>query len=149
MSSSHTFWISGLPAPKGSTRAFVVKGRAVTTQANKATRPWMALVVDAAKTSGHFGLVGPYNRSVAIRLEVEFYFPRPKGHYRSDGVRLRQSAPAYMTTKPDVDKLERAILDALTGVAYHDDSQVVEQSSKKLYTSDGPVGAMVTVEALR
>lgn len=30
-----------------------------------------------------------------------------------------------MTVKPDLDKLCRTVLDALTGVAYKDDSQVI------------------------
>ena len=41
------------------------------------------------------------------------------------------------TKKPDIDNVEKIILDALNGIAYDDDKQVVEEASSKLY-SDVP-----------
>ena len=38
-----------------------------------------------------------------------------------------------MTVKPDVDKVLRATLDALTGIAYEDDAQVVDAHPVKRY----------------
>jgi Holliday junction resolvase RusA-like endonuclease len=38
-----------------------------------------------------------------------------------------------MTTKPDADKLARAILDSLTGVCWRDDAQVVDLRARKVY----------------
>ena len=60
----------------------------------------------------------------AVFMTVHYYFLRP------------QSAPksrTYPTVKPDGDKLDRAILDALTGVIYVDDAQVVYRTSAKHY----------------
>jgi Holliday junction resolvase RusA-like endonuclease len=64
---------------------------------------------------------------VPIVLEMVFYRPRAASHYGTgrNADLLKASAPAYPATKPDVDKLTRAILDALKGVAWHDDGQVI------------------------
>lgn len=60
-------------------------------------------------------LQGKYLAPVSVA--ATFYMPRPK------------SAPSYVlrpTTMPDIDKLVRVVLDALTGRGYVDDRQVVE-----------------------
>jgi Holliday junction resolvase RusA-like endonuclease len=44
----------------------------------------------------------------------------------------------YPTTKPDIDKLSRAVLDALTSVWYKDDSQVIQLEAQKIYTYGEP-----------
>jgi Holliday junction resolvase RusA-like endonuclease len=70
---------------------------------------------------------------VAVRLV--FYLPRPK--------RMRRPAP---TVKPDLDKLARAVLDALSGVAYEDDAQVCHLVATKHYADEyGEVHCRVTV----
>lgn len=40
------------------------------------------------------------------------------------------------TKKPDADNIAKVICDALNGVAYHDDTQVVRLTVKKVYTKD-------------
>jgi len=66
-----------------------------------------------------------------------FWFPRPASHY---GIKagisyLKPTAPIEPISSRvgDLDKLCRAILDALTGVAYLDDRQVVELDARKAY----------------
>jgi crossover junction endodeoxyribonuclease RusA len=80
-----------------------------------------------------------------ILLEIGFRLPRPKGHYGVKG--LRPSAPPYPVTKPDLTKLLRALEDALKGLAWRDDSQVVAQRITKDYT-DGAPGAHVRIVEL-
>jgi crossover junction endodeoxyribonuclease RusA len=75
-----------------------------------------------------------YREAVTVRLE--FYFTRPKSHYRTGrhSHLLKPSAPEHPITKgQDVDKLARAVLDALTTIVYHDDRQVVILASVKDY----------------
>ena len=66
-------------------------------------------------------------RPGAVGVRIWFLFERPK------------SAPAterpFMTVKPDIDKVLRAALDALTGLAYEDDAQVVEVQTIKRYST--------------
>ena len=80
----------------------------------------------------------------ALRVSFTFYRPRPKGHFGAKGV--RPSAPRYPTTKPDVLKLARAVEDALTGVLWRDDAQIVAESIYKDYGE--PARVVVTVEEI-
>ena len=59
-----------------------------------------------------------------MQIHCDFYFARPKSLNKS----ILQK-----TTRPDVDKLIRAVLDALTGIVYADDSQVTAVSAAKLF----------------
>jgi Holliday junction resolvase RusA-like endonuclease len=88
--------------------------------------------------NGHPPLVGP------LRIEVTFAFPRPKGHYRTGRYagELRDSSPVFCSTRPDLDKLLRALGDAITGIVVVDDAQVVAVDATKVY---GSPGALITV----
>lgn len=64
-----------------------------------------------------------------VRVEVVAIFKRPKRLFR-------QRDPDELVdclAKPDGDNVLKACLDALNGVAYEDDNQVVECSVRKLY----------------
>jgi crossover junction endodeoxyribonuclease RusA len=65
----------------------------------------------------------------AIDVELVFWLPKPK------------SAPKRTRTLPikrglDVDTAARAALDAMTGVLFRDDAQVVRLEVRKLYAED-------------
>jgi Holliday junction resolvase RusA-like endonuclease len=123
-----TIRVDGVPQPKGSMKGFVVrtragKSRAVVTEDNKRTRPWASLIRAAAiDACASPDIVFP--RDVPVRLSVLFTLPRPVS------LPKRVTAP---TKKPDLDKLTRAAKDALTGVVWQDDSQVVELTVRKRY----------------
>jgi crossover junction endodeoxyribonuclease RusA len=51
-------------------------------------------------------------------------------------------------SRPDIDKLARAVLDALTGVAFRDDSQVAKLDLLKLWVDAIPPGVQVIVWAI-
>lgn len=122
-----SFLVVGEAVPQGSAKAFVVDGKARITHDNAATKEWRRRVRDRAETAleGRPVLTG----AVAIRLEIAF--ARPSTHFGKRG--LRSTARPYPSVRPDLDKLERAVLDALTGVAYRDDGQVVQISASKKY----------------
>jgi Holliday junction resolvase RusA-like endonuclease len=123
------FTVYGIPAPAGSKRGFVQAGHVRIVDDSVRSRPWKALVSDAAlkETGGR----GPLFRG-PLTLEVWFVMPRPKGHFGA-GEKLRPSAPEYPAVKPDATKLLRAVEDALNGIVWKDDSQVVVQHVYKLY----------------
>ena len=56
-------------------------------------------------------------------------------------------ASALPDRAPDLDKLVRAALDALTGIVFGDDGQVCELYAHKLY-GDGPGSLVVEVEPI-
>jgi len=118
-----SFVVYGVPAPQGSMRAFNVRGRRhpVVTSDNQRTRPWKQAVIVAAHDAR--GLEPPIDG--AARVDVTFYMPRPKSAPKS-----RRSP----LTKPDLDKLVRAVLDALTDAgAWRDDAQVVLITAAKVF----------------
>jgi crossover junction endodeoxyribonuclease RusA len=59
---------------------------------------------------------------------------------RAGCARRRRSAK---TTPPDLDKVGRALMDALTGVVYRDDAQVIRLDAGKSY---GDPGVAITIE---
>ena len=71
---------------------------------------------------------------VPVVVNMLFYLPRPKNHYGKKG--LLPSAPKKMITKPDLDNLEKAVMDALTGVCWEDDRLIVGKTSMKEYVEE-------------
>lgn len=71
-----------------------------------------------------------------IGLTVIFYMPRPKGHYRTgkNSAMLRDDAPEFFTSRPDVDNFCKHLMDSLNGVFWKDDSQICRLFSEKLYS---------------
>lgn len=129
------FSVRGEPVPQGSTRAFVVKGHAVTTSANPKTKGWRQSVSLVATQHAPAELwEGPVN------VELLFRMGRPPS------VSLKKRP--LPTTKPDLDKLIRAILDALTAVVWKDDSQVTGIVASKHYDDGAAPGVDVTVRRL-
>ncbi len=139
-------FVPGTPVPKGSAKAFVVKGRAIVMQDNRdSQKPWASSISYTAMQAMKFEK--PVSGPVSISLT--FYMPRPKGHYGSgkNSDLVKDSAPQHHVTKPDLDKLVRCVKDALTGVVWNDDSQVCEISkAEKLYeTVSRGVGVKISV----
>lgn len=124
-------WCPGIPAPGGSKRGFFNKktGRVIITDDNKKSKPWMACVSEAASQKCSTMLDGP------LRVRFDFVFPRPKGHYRTgkNAGQLKADAPPYPIVKPDATKVTRSTEDALKGIAWRDDSQIVTQAATKRY----------------
>lgn len=123
------FTAVGTPRTKGSTTSFVSKrGKVVTHDAaGVAGLTWEQGVASAAlvaRAQAGQQMV----RGAAVGVTAIFYQPRLRGHYGSgrNSYLLKEGAPRHPSKKPDVDKYLRRILDALTGVLYEDDGQVVE-----------------------
>ena len=143
----YQFHVPGRPAPKGSTHAFAVKaggkytGQTITRPNNSETLyAWQARVTSAAQAVG----MTPGRKGAGVRIEVLFKFQRPASHLDKHGS-PRKSAP-YIVGRPDLDKLARALLDGLTGVAYEDDAEVIELIAKKTWALGGQAeGASVMV----
>lgn len=135
------FYVAGTPKPQGSIRAFVRGGRAVLTSTTKGLHEWRDTIrkeADHALANGGKVLSGP----VAVRLT--FYLQPPKSHKPSG-----EGVDDPVSKRPDIDKLSRAALDALTGVAYHDDSQVAELAANKLYATEAAKpGVLVSLRPL-
>ena len=72
-----------------------------------------------------------------VHIKVWFCMPRPKSHYRTGkfvGV-LKDSAPLWHTSRPDIDNICKFIFDSLNGVFWKDDSQICQVTAYKIYGS--------------
>jgi Holliday junction resolvase RusA-like endonuclease len=136
--STLSFFVHGKPAPGGSKKGFhnPKTGRVVIVDDCKRNKPWRESVkwaaLEAMKTGG---LTRPL--SGPLRVTFRFLVNRPKGHFGSgkNAAVLKLSAPLFPTTKPDVLKLSRSTEDALTGIAYEDDSQIVTEILHKRFVA--------------
>lgn len=128
------FTVLGTPIPQGSTKAFNRKGggHPIVTADNPATKPWRRLVAAAAMQAG-VPMVSP---ETPMAVGVVFCFERPASAKKR----------RYPTVRPDLDKLVRSCLDALTGIAWVDDAQVVALNVSKAYSS--PARAEIEVYPL-
>lgn len=130
-------WIPGKPAAKGSMRGFTLgKSRHVRVEPSNVG----ALKMWTAHIRAHVGQIfqrPPIGRDVPVGISMRFIFAKP-----SSAPKRRK----YPTVKPDVDKLCRAVLDALTGYLYRDDAQVVDGPPlAKRYSNDGSEGLILKV----
>lgn len=83
-----------------------------------------------------------------IFVHMVFYMPRPKGDYgtgKNSGI-LKASAADYHIKKPDEDNLSKFVKDAMNGIVYRDDSQVVGAFTWKEYEKNG--GTVIRVYSL-
>jgi crossover junction endodeoxyribonuclease RusA len=117
-------FVAGKPAPQGSKRYLGVKGgRGITVESSKAAAPWRADVRDAV--ADHIGaFFATFQPAEPVDVELCFVMPRPVST-------PKRSTPAAVK-RPDVDKLARAVLDALSSAGvWCDDSQVVRLVASK------------------
>lgn len=147
--SAINFWIPGFPAPAGSKKAFCIKkggvytGRAaVVDSSGKRGLEWRQTVADCAFKEMERQASPPMEGPLFMGLT--FHLPRPKSHYGKDGV--KPSAPKFHIIRPDCTKLTRAVEDAMTGIVYRDDSQIVTQQITKMLCNDS--GCWVTIREI-
>lgn len=120
------FKVEGKPVPQGSLK--VINGHVLHSQGS-ALAVWRSSVAWAAKQAGASVSEAP------IAISMKFIMPRPKTVKR-----------ALPTVPPDLDKLIRGVLDALTHIAYADDGQVIDIKAQKVY-GDAP-GAEIKITKL-
>lgn len=106
---------------------FTKTGHAYTPQKTKDAEE---LIATAYRETGR----GCIPKGVPIELEVVAHFPIPKSfsQKKRDAVLDSEILP---TKKPDADNILKLVADALNGVAYEDDAQVVRMEVSKEYTA--------------
>ena len=134
MTKSHsdfTFEVTGVPVPQGSKNAYQRGGKIVLVEASRDLPHWRAKVIAAAIEANN----GQPPFTQPCHLEVIFWLPKPKKpKFDEPGV------------KPDLDKLVRAVGDALTqsGVI-KDDCLFTSVFAEKRYAHARLPGAKITI----
>ncbi len=127
------FFVPGKPAPQGSKRHV---GHGIMVESSRELGPWRERVALAA----HAAMAGSELLAGPVTLALGFVLPRPKST-------PKRRTPAA-TKRPDVDKLARAVLDAVTGVLIVDDSQIVDLHARKRLAELGEVpGVHIRIDA--
>ena len=146
MSDGLTFTVYGVAATKGSSRAIPYKGKdgkmhatVIHDQGDK-LKTWAGQIQSAAVTAmnGRSIVDGP------VALALEFALPAPKAILSKQ----RRGVVIPHVKKPDLDKLTRAVKDALSKIVWRDDSQVDRLSdvNKRYAWPDEQPHVVITVK---
>lgn len=117
-------------------------GKPLLLDANPETRVWRnALANEMRKTAPAIAL------NVPMFVKLRIFVQRPRSHYGTgrNAHLLKPSAPNYPGSGKDVDKVQRAVGDAGTGLWWYDDCRVMGWDVLRLY--DDGEGPRVEVEA--
>ena len=121
------FSVEGTPIQQGSMR-HIGHGRMIHNKAVELAA-WRADIASAAKLAGCKPILDP------IAITMRFRVKRPKSVKRE-----------YPTVAPDLDKYVRSVNDGLTGVAFADDSQVIQIIASKEYADSPGVDIEISEE---
>ena len=80
----------------------------------------------------------------AIRAEIVAFFPIPKSASKKKHAQMADGKIRPITVKKDLDNVCKAVLDALNGIAYDDDRQVVEILAYKFYSENPKVNVTLS-----
>lgn len=139
------FFVPGIAKTSGSKRAFrnPVTEKIIVTADNPKQRKWQ----DACKWVAMQACARMIPWKNPLCLTMTFIRQRPSGHFgtgRNEGHLKDWARGLKPTTKPDTLKLGRAVEDAIKGIIYYDDSQIVEHHIQKIYGDKPGVQVMVS-----
>ena len=123
------FTIPGKPCGKGRPR-FTKSGHTFTPEKTANYETLVKLAFSQAYPNAK-----PIAAKVEVIAKITAYYPIPVSTSKKLQARMRAGL-IKPTTKPDTDNIAKICLDALNGIAYHDDAQIVELQVKKLYSDD-------------
>ena len=127
------FEILGDPMGKGRPK-FRSVGKYVQTYTPKETMSYESKVIFSYKTSKN----PIYFETKELEVDIIAYFKLQKSHYGKKGINKsgieKLTGIVNPTSKPDCDNIAKIVLDALNGIAYHDDSQITKLNVLKRYS---------------
>lgn len=126
------FIVEGKPQGKARARTFydnrVGKMKSVTPQQ---TRSYEDLIRWNYRAAG-----GKYYAEKTLQVSIRAFYPIPQSFNKAK-TNAAIKGDIRPTTKPDCDNVIKVVLDALNGVAYYDDKQVVSVACSKFYSQSG------------
>lgn len=159
-----SIFVRGLPAPQGSKKQVRIqhgprKGETLMIDVKpKELKTWradvaMSLLIARRKVpAGWLDAKDKKNARVPYKLTVIFVVPRPPSDVTSkqpiadlDYAVPKASAPKVATRKPDLDKLVRAVCDAVKEIIWKDDCQMIRLEAYKVH-GQGVAGVWIRIE---
>lgn len=127
-----SFTVEGKPQGKARARTFydnrAGKMRSITPAQ---TRSYEDLIRWKYKEAG-----GIYHGESTLQVAINAFYPIPQSFSKAKR-KAAEMGILRPTTKPDCDNIIKVVLDALNGVAYYDDKQVVSVFCDKHYSEIG------------
>jgi Holliday junction resolvase RusA-like endonuclease len=131
------FQVEGDPKGKGRPR-FSRVGSFTKVYTDKQTLTYEALIATFAKQA--MGGTEPLKTPVSVFLYVRLPIPQSYSKKRREACLNGSELPCK---KPDIDNIAKTFLDAMNGVIFVDDIQVIDLHVKKLYAAEAGVDVMV------
>ena len=125
------FFIPG--PPKGKGRPRFGNGRAYTDKATREYEEYIRQCFYLRDTRGELGTEREISADIQCGIDINAYFSIPKSFSKKQRKNI-VSKSIRPTKKPDADNIIKVVLDALNGVAWVDDKQVVRACCDKCYT---------------
>ena len=127
------FTVETIPKAKARPR-FARRGKFTQTYTPKTTMDYERKIAEEFLLQGGTVFDYPY-----LAMDIIAYFPIPKSTKKADRMLLESECVPY-DKHIDLDNLAKAVMDAVNGIAYTDDRQIVSLKVKKFY---GRVGRVV------
>lgn len=90
-----------------------------------------------------------YDPGVAIAVDLKFYIKPPKAIARvKKNKQALEDETIIVVKKPDLDNLEKSVLDSINGHAYEDDNQISDLHSCKRYSLNPRVEIVIREDGL-
>ena len=131
------FQVEGDPKGKGRPR-FSRVGSFTKVYTDKQTLTYEALIATFAKQA--INATEPLKTPVSVFLYVRLTIPQSYPKKRREACLSGAEKPCK---KPDIDNIAKTYLDAMNGVIFVDDTQVIDLHVKKVYAEKAGVDVMV------
>lgn len=131
-----TFAVDGDPVPKGRPR-FARRGQFVQTYTDAKTIDYETQV--AMKARHAIGSTKPLESALTVFLYLRYTVPASYTKKRKEACLNGLEYPKRI----DIDNVYKSITDAMNGIVYLDDSQIVEAHIKKVYAEESGANIMV------
>lgn len=133
-----SFVVPGEPSGKGRPRFTRVGKLGVQAYTPAGTRAKETRIGYLARAA--LGGLGPITGAVAVRIAASCC---PPASWSRRKRALALAGGMTPTSKPDIDNVAKLVLDGLNGVAFVDDSQIIDLTASKRYGTDAHVAVWV------
>ena len=131
-----TFTVDGDPVPKGRPR-FARRGQFVQTYTDAKTIDYETHVAMRARHA--IGSTKPLEGALSVFLYLRYTVPESYSKKRKEACLRGLEYPKRI----DIDNVYKSVTDAMNGIVYLDDSQIVEAHIKKVYAEESGANIMV------
>lgn len=131
------FTVEGAPVGKGRPK-FARRGNFVQAYTPTKTKAYEQQIADAARVA----MGNKLQTTEPVQVNLNVFVPIPASWSKLKR-QLAQKGVVYPTTKPDIDNVTKAVFDAMNGIVFQDDKQIVNQLVTKRYSDNPRVEARV------